>query len=71
MASCLVRRDGLAAEGLGGVARAAPHSSLLTHNLPKFFELRRASIWEAEQRWLKERGGKVTSPEVPRTYAQG
>jgi hypothetical protein len=47
------------------------HTALLNYKLDEFFELRRADIWQAEKRWLAERGGTVEFQDDPRKYKQG
>lgn len=47
------------------------HNALLADDLEGFFELRRAAIIAAEERWVEERGGKVEILREPRPYAEG
>ncbi len=44
------------------------HTALTNGDLPSFFELRRVTILEAEQRWVEERGGKVELQRDHRPY---
>jgi hypothetical protein len=47
------------------------HDALVRGELETFFERRRTAILDAEQRWVKARGGEVEILREPRNYAQG
>jgi hypothetical protein len=58
------------------------HDALLANDLSEFFDIRRASIWEAEKQWLlaplglwprlvHQHGGNATFQSDPRKYSKG
>lgn len=55
----------------GHLVTPEAHRALCAGDLASFFELRRTSIIEAEERWVKQRGGEVSIVRDQRSYAQG